>query len=84
MSLWKSGLQLRDLAPETEVEITCRQCRLMRYEPVSVIVEQLKSDQLCLDQVETRLRCRARGCNGAVRIALLHDDLSEGFVGGMA
>ena len=84
MSLWKRDLQLRDLAPETEIEITCRSCRLMRYETVGAITTQLNSNQLGLDQAEARLRCGGRGCCGAVRIALVHDDLSEGFVGGMA
>ena len=84
MSMWKRDLQLRDLAPETEIEITCRVCKLMRYETVNVVIVQLKSNQLSLDQVEQRLKCRARGCRGTVRVALVHDDLSEGFVGGMA
>jgi hypothetical protein len=34
--------------------------------------------------VERALRCSNRFCRGAVRIALIHDDKTEGFVGGMA
>ena len=84
MSLWKRELQLSDCDPDASIEITCRVCGLMRYETVAALIANLKSRQLCLDQVEQRLRCRARACDGNVRIALAHDDRSEGFVGGMA
>jgi hypothetical protein len=42
-----------------------------------------ENDQLYLDEVETRLRCKKPFCRGPVRIALLFDE-AEGFVGGMA
>jgi len=37
-----------------------------------------------VDEVERGLRCSNRFCRGAVRVALIHDDKTEGFVGGMA
>jgi hypothetical protein len=39
--------------------------------------------QAYLDEVEQTLRCSNRSCRGKVRIALLHGDKFEGFVGGM-
>ena len=84
MSLWKRDLQLCDLDPCDELEITCRACGLTRYETVSAVAAVLKSPQLYLDQAEARLQCLARGCKGSVRIAIVHDGLNEGFVGGMA
>jgi hypothetical protein len=40
--------------------------------------------QAYLDEIEQALKCAGRLCNGPVRIALIHDGKTEGFVGGMA
>jgi len=37
-----------------------------------------------LDEAEKRLRCISRFCRGPVRLSLVHDGKTEGFVGGMA
>jgi hypothetical protein len=36
-----------------------------------------------VDEVEKALRCTSRFCKGHVRVALIYDDKTEGFVGGM-
>ncbi len=36
-----------------------------------------------IDEVERELKCSSRICRGAVRVALIYDDKTEGFVGGM-
>ena len=41
-------------------------------------------EQAYLDEVERGLKCASRTCHGPVRIALIHDGKTEGFVGGMA
>ena len=82
---WKSELQLSDLEPDTELEITCRRCGLTRYERQSVITQQKPELlQAKLDEVERALNCSGRHCRGAVRLSLIHDDKTEGFAGGMA
>ena len=82
---WKSELQLSDLEPETELEITCRRCRLTRYERQAVIAQRKPELRHArLDEVERALHCAGRHCRGAVRLSLMHDDKTEGFVGGMA
>lgn len=40
--------------------------------------------QAYFDEAERRLRCLDRHCAGPVRLALVHGDKMEGFVGGMA
>ena len=82
---WKSELQLSDLDPETELEITCKQCQLTRYErQAAIALQQPALRRAKLDEVEQALRCAGRFCRGPVRLSLIHDDKTEGFVGGMA
>ena len=82
---WKSDLRLSDLDSGEEIEVTCKRCRLTRYERAG---ELLASDEemqhLHLDEVERMLRCSSRICRGPVRLSLIYDDKTEGFVGGMA
>ena len=82
---WKTELQLSDLDPETELEITCKLCQLTRYEQqASIALKQPALRQPRLDEVERALQCRGRYCRGPVRLSMIHDDKTEGFVGGMA
>ena len=81
---WKTDLRLADLDAKTRIEITCRRCGLMRYEPRDKLMDKPGMRQACLDQVEGWLRCPDRMCKGNVRLSLIHDDKMEGFVGGMA
>jgi hypothetical protein len=48
------------------------------------LLRQPELAQASLDEVEHALRCSNRFCRGAVRVALIHDDKTESFVGGMA
>jgi len=48
------------------------------------LLRQQELAQAYIDEVERALRCSSRFCRGAVRVALIHDDKTEGFVGGMA
>ena len=41
-------------------------------------------EQAYLDEVERALKCANQTCQGPVRLALIHDGKTEGFVGGMA
>jgi hypothetical protein len=78
---WKHDLQLRDLAADLTIEITCRQCSFSYNRQVAELTGLDRS--LRLDEVEARLPCRRRGCRGGVRIALVDAEKTEGFVGGM-
>jgi transcription elongation factor Elf1 len=81
---WKTDLKLADLDPATRIEVTCKHCGLSRYEQQASLMQRAELKQAYLDEVERALRCSNRFCKGAVRVALSHDDKTEGFVGGMA
>ena len=81
---WKTDLRLYDLDDDTELECTCKKCGHVHYENSTELMNREEFKQLYLDEVETRLRCSVPFCKGNVRIALIHDDDVEGFVGGLA
>lgn len=81
---WKTDLKLSDLDPLTPIEITCKRCGLTHYQSAAAIARIQGLGQAYLDEVEYALCCARRGCKGGIRIALIHDDKNEGFVGGMA
>lgn len=81
---WKTDLKLSDLEAGSRIEATCRKCGLTHYEQVAQLRARPDMKHLYLDEAERLLRCASRFCRGPVRIALIHDDKTEGFVGGMA
>ena len=81
---WKTEIRVADLDPKSELEITCKRCGLHRYEAASDLAAQSRLSQLFLDELEKALVCRVKTCRGPVKISIVHDDLNEGFVGGMA
>jgi hypothetical protein len=81
---WKTELQLADLDAGTRLEITCKVCGLTRYEEQAQLIAMPDMARAFLNEVEAMLRCSDRFCRGPVRISLIHDDKTEGFVGGMA
>lgn len=81
---WKDEIQLRDLDPDQSIEVTCRRCARTYYKQASALLEQGDTMRYAyLAEVEKRLACTYRGCHGAVRIALMDDAETEGFVGGL-
>ena len=81
---WKTDLKLSDLDAKTRIEITCSACWHSRYETRDSLSANSKLAHAYLDQIEAHLRCSKRTCHGVVRIALIHANKMEGFVGGMA
>jgi hypothetical protein len=81
---WKTDLKLSDLYDTAPVEVTCRRCGQTRTETAEALMRHAGLEQACLDEVERALKCAGRSCHGPVRIALIHDGKTEGFVGGMA
>lgn len=80
---WRQELKLSDLPEEAEIEIVCKTCGRHRYEWPRHLVRQARLGQLYMDELERALFCSDRHCKGSVRVALMHDHLNEGFVGGM-
>jgi len=81
---WKQEIQLRDLDLNQSIEITCNYCNRTYYEQPSILLKQGDSMRyVYLNEIEKRLFCRYRGCNGSVKIALINDTETEGFSGGL-
>jgi len=54
----------------------------MGLETRAIICMSPKREFLYLDEVEREAVCRARGCRGAVRMAMQSNSATSGFVGG--
>ena len=81
---WKHDLQVRDLEPTDRIEVTCNECRSVRYIYGGDLMSIHDLLQLRLDEIEKRLLCRQRNCRSHCRIALGHNHKNEGFSGGLA
>ena len=81
---WKTELQLRDIASNQRIEATCKMCGHTHCVDAAVLLRQPELLFIYMDELERMTMCRARGCNGSVRIALVHEGGTEGFVGGLA
>ena len=81
---WKTSLQVLDLEPTQRLEVTCKQCGHVHYLTRKQIEQSPERAFLYLDEVERETVCKARGCRGTVRIAMVRKGETSGFVGGMA
>jgi hypothetical protein len=81
---WKKEIKVTDLDPDTLVEVICKKCGNGRYATQSELLEMPGMKNAYIDEIEKALRCNMRFCSGAVRVSLIYDDKTEGFVGGMA
>lgn len=81
---WKTDLRATDLGDDVRLELTCKRCGAVRFLSSDAILARSGGRHLYLDQVETRARCRQRGCNGPMRMALTRKGEASGFVGGIA
>lgn len=81
---WADTLQVLDLDPGDRLEMTCRRCGHLRYIEIAKLQEHPLHRRLYLCEVESRSRCRARGCRGLMRMALPRPQQTSGFVGGLA
>lgn len=81
---WKDRIQVCDLEPDDRLELTCRKCGHLRYLTGTELLARRGVSHLTLAQVELRARCRQRGCQGLMRLAMPHQGETVGFVGGIA
>ncbi|MET4133636.1 hypothetical protein ABIE62_002788 [Porphyrobacter sp. MBR-155] len=81
---WKTDLRAADLGNDVRLELTCKRCGAVRFLSPDVILAHHSGRHLYLDQVEVRARCKQRGCNGPMRMALVRKREASGFVGGIA
>lgn len=81
---WKTDIQVRDIAPGQRVEATCKRCGYTHYVDVAAMLAEPELQFIYVDELERMTVCKARHCGGPVRLALVHDRDTEGFVGGLA
>ncbi len=81
---WKNGIQIRDLDADQKLEFTCLKCGHVHSQTPAQVMCSPEREFLYLDEIEKETTCKARGCRGAVRLALIRNRDTSAFVGGMA
>lgn len=81
---WKDQLRVEDIEAGDRLELTCRRCGHLRYLIGAELHARRGIERLRLSEVEARARCRQRGCDGAMRLAMPDQGETVGFVGGIA
>ncbi|HHK75231.1 MAG TPA: hypothetical protein ENJ57_08710 [Rhizobiales bacterium] len=81
---WKTDLQLRDIGGAQRLEATCRLCGYTHYIDIQTLLRQPELQFVYIDELERMSVCRARGCGGQMRLALVFAGETEGFLGGLA
>lgn len=84
MGNWKSRLRAADLPDGSRLEAVCRECGQVRYLTRDYLVLGRSAGRLFIDEIEQRSRCKVSGCNGRMRLSMLHKNQTSGFVGGLA
>ncbi len=84
MGNWKTKYRVSDLSDTQKLEMICRKCSRLVYINKATICTAKGREQLYLDEIEKRARCKARGCKGQMRMAMVRQDEMSGFTGGLA
>lgn len=81
---WQEDMALRDLGEDTIVEATCMRClHVWQQTPLQLLLKVVHRD-VRLDEVAKHLACRRPGCRHVgVRLTLINNEDTSGFVGGM-
>ncbi|MBV2144261.1 hypothetical protein KUG47_12230 [Falsochrobactrum sp. TDYN1] len=84
MGNWKTTIKVGDLADDQKLEMICRKCNRVTYADRAMLCKDVDRSQLYLDEIEAKARCKARGCKGHMRMAMVRLKEMSGFVGGLA
>lgn len=84
MGNWKTKYRVSDLSDTQKLEMICKKCSRLVYINKATICTTKGREQLYLDEIEKRARCKARGCKGQMRMAMVRLDEMSGFTGGLA
>ncbi|MBX8785300.1 hypothetical protein HBA94_16155 [Ochrobactrum sp. GRS2] len=84
MGNWKTKYKVSDLSDTQKLEMICKKCSRLVYINKATICTARGREQLYLDEIEKRARCKARGCKGQMRMAIVRQDEMSGFTGGLA
>ncbi len=84
MGNWKTNYRVSDLSDTQKLEMICKKCSRLVYINKATICTAKGREQLYLDEIEKRARCKARGCKGQMRMTMVRLDEMSGFTGGLA
>jgi len=84
MGNWKTNYRVSDLSDTQKLEMICKKCSKLVYINKATICTAKGREQLYLDEIEKRARCKARGCKGQMRMAMVRLDEMSGFTGRLA
>ena len=84
MGNWKTNYRVSDLSDSQKLEMICKKCSRLVYINKATICTAKGREQLYLDEIEKRAQCKARGCKGQMRMAMVRLDEMSGFTGGLA
>lgn len=81
---WLEDTALRDLAESDILESTCMRClHVWQQSPLQLLLKVAHRD-VYLDEVARHLACPRQGCRHVgVRLTLIKNEETSGFVGGM-
>jgi hypothetical protein len=81
---WLADLNLRDLDENVIIEATCIRCLHVWLQSPTQVLLKVVHRNVRLDEVAKHLACPKRDCRHVgVRLALIKDEDTSGFVGGM-
>ena len=81
---WKTELQIQDLDHKTKLEMTCKKCGHTYFLKPGDIMANPDNRFLYLDEVESKAKCKSRGCSGEIRMMLVENRKASPFQGGLA
>ena len=81
---WLEDTSLRDLDDSVVIEATCLRCRHTWLQSSTQLLLKVDHRDVRLDEVAKHLACTRPGCRHVgVRLTLICDEDTSGFVGGM-
>ena len=81
---WQEDTSLRDLDENVVIEATCLRCGHVWLQSALQLLLKVDHRNVRMDEVARHLACLRPGCRYVgVRINLLNNDDTSGFVGGM-
>ena len=81
---WREETSLRDLDDSVVIEATCIACGHTWLQSPLELLLKVDHRDVMMDEVAKNLPCPLRGCRSVgVRIEVVRDEDTSGFVGGM-
>ena len=83
MGNWKTKCKVSDMSDKQQLDMICIKCGRGVYINKAMICTAKGREQLYLDEVEKRARCKAQGCKGRMRMEKVILGDATGFNAGL-